>query len=88
MLVRSQEMATYVEDGVFDAGLTGKDWIMESGAKVKEVCELLYAKSGFRPVRWVLCVPEGSPIKSVQGFAGQTHRHRGREHRQKIFGQK
>src|SRR6185503_3050221 len=45
MLVRSQEMATYVEDGVFDAGLTGHDWIMESGAKVREVCELLYAKA-------------------------------------------
>jgi ATP phosphoribosyltransferase len=71
MLVRSQEMATYVEDGVFDAGLTGKDWIMESGAKVKEVCELLYAKSGFRPVRWVLCVPEGSPIKSVKDLQGK-----------------
>jgi ATP phosphoribosyltransferase len=71
MLVRSQEMATYVEDGVFDAGLTGKDWIMESGAKVKEVCELLYAKSGFRPVRWVLCVPEASPIKSVKDLQGK-----------------
>ncbi|HMX93993.1 MAG TPA: ATP phosphoribosyltransferase [Elusimicrobiota bacterium] len=71
MLVRSQEMATYVEDGVFDAGLTGKDWIMESGAQVKEVCELLYAKSGFRPVRWVLCVPEDSPIKSVKDLQGK-----------------
>ena len=71
MLVRSQEMATYVEDGVFDAGLTGKDWIMESGAQVKEVCELLYAKSGFRPVRWVLCVPEASPIKSVKDLQGK-----------------
>jgi ATP phosphoribosyltransferase len=64
-------MATYVEDGVFDAGLTGKDWIMESGAQVKEVCELLYAKSGFRPVRWVLCVPEASPIKSVKDLQGK-----------------
>ena len=71
MLVRSQEMAQYVEDGVFDAGLTGKDWIVESGAKVKEVCELLYAKSGFRPVRWVLCVPENSPIKSVKDLQGK-----------------
>jgi ATP phosphoribosyltransferase len=71
MLVRSQEMATYVEDGVFDAGLTGKDWILESGAKVREVCELLYAKSGFRPVRWVLAVPEGSPIKSVKDLEGK-----------------
>jgi len=71
MLVRSQEMATYVEQGLFDAGLTGKDWIVESGAKVKEVCELTYAKSGFRPVRWVLAVPEASPIKSVKDMAGK-----------------
>ncbi|MDD5021815.1 MAG: ATP phosphoribosyltransferase, partial [Endomicrobiaceae bacterium] len=66
MLVRSQEMAKYVEDGVFDAGLTGHDWICESGAKVKEVCELQYAKSGFRPVRWVLAVPNDSKIKSIK----------------------
>lgn len=71
MLVRSQEMGKYVEDGVFDAGLTGKDWIVESGAKVKEVCELIYAKSGFRPVRWVLAVPESSPIKSVKDLQGK-----------------
>ena len=51
MLVRSQEMARYVADGVFDAGLTGHDWIMESGVEVHEICELQYAKSGFRPVR-------------------------------------
>ncbi len=50
MLVRSQEMAKYVEDGVFDVGLTGYDWICETGANVKEICELVYAKSGFRPV--------------------------------------
>jgi ATP phosphoribosyltransferase len=71
MLVRSQEMATYVEQGLFDAGLTGKDWIVESGARVKEVCELTYAKSGFRPVRWVLCVPEASPIRSVKELGGK-----------------
>lgn len=71
MLVRSQEMATYVEDGLFDAGLTGHDWIVESGAKVTEVCELLYAKAGFRPVRWVLAVPESSPIKSVKDLQGK-----------------
>ena len=71
MLVRSQEMGTYVENGLFDAGLTGKDWIVESGAKVKEVCELLYAKSGFRPVRWVLAVPEASSIKSVKDLEGK-----------------
>jgi len=71
MLVRSQEMARYVADGVFDAGLTGLDWILESGAKVHEICELLYAKSGFRPVRWVLAVPTDSPIKSVKDLQGK-----------------
>lgn len=71
MLVRSQEMAKYVEDGVFDAGLTGFDWICESGAKVKEVCELIYAKSGFRPVRWVLAVPEGSKVRSIKDLKGK-----------------
>src|ERR1044071_4437765 len=72
MLVRSQEMAKYVQDGLFDAGMTGHDWIMESGAKVKEICELAYGKSGFRPVRWVLAVPNDSPIKSVQDLNGKT----------------
>jgi ATP phosphoribosyltransferase len=71
MLVRSQEMAKYVQDGFFDCGLTGFDWICESGAKVKEVCELNYAKSGFRPVRWVLCVPEMSKIKSIKDLQGK-----------------
>ncbi|HBU68797.1 MAG TPA: ATP phosphoribosyltransferase [Elusimicrobia bacterium] len=71
MMVRSQEMAKYVEDGVFDAGLTGFDWICESGAKVKEVCELLYAKSGFRPVRWVLAVPNDSKVRSIKDLKGK-----------------
>lgn len=71
MLVRSQEMARYVADGVFDAGLTGYDWVMESGVKVHEICELLYAKTGFRPVRWVLAVPNDSPIKSVKDLQGK-----------------
>lgn len=71
MLVRSQEMARYVADGVFDAGLTGHDWVKESGVKVHEICELLYAKSGFRPVRWVLAVPNDSPIKSVKDLEGK-----------------
>lgn len=71
MLVRSQEMARYVEDGVFDAGITGYDWICESGADVKEICELLYAKSGFRPVRWVLAVPKDSKISSVKNLQGK-----------------
>lgn len=71
MMVRSQEMAKYVEDGVFDVGLTGFDWICESGAKVKEICELIYAKSGFRPVRWVLAVPKDSEIKSLKDLQGK-----------------
>jgi ATP phosphoribosyltransferase len=71
MLVRSQEMARYVADGVFDCGLTGKDWILESGVRVREICELLYAKTGFRPVRWVLAVPNDSPIQTVKDLQGK-----------------
>lgn len=71
MLVRSQEMGKYVEEGVFDVGLTGFDWICESGAKVKEICELVYAKSGFRPVRWVLAVPKDSKIQSLKDLNGK-----------------
>src|SRR6185295_14611169 len=71
MLVRSQEMARYVADGVFDAGLTGYDWVLEAGVTVHEICELMYAKSGFRPVRWVLAVPNDSPIKSVKDLQGK-----------------
>ncbi|MFC1546240.1 ATP phosphoribosyltransferase [bacterium] len=71
MLIRSQEMAQYVEDGMFDAGLTGYDWICESGADVQEITELIYAKSGFRPVRWVLAVPEDSKIKALKDLNGK-----------------
>src|SRR5437667_5269454 len=66
MLIRAQEMARYVQDGVLDAGLTGHDWIMETGADVREVAELMFSKVSRRPVRWVLCVPESSPIKTVK----------------------
>jgi ATP phosphoribosyltransferase len=72
MLVRSQEMGKYVQDGLFDVGLTGKDWILETDAKVHEVCELQYGKSGFRPVRWVLAVPNDSDIKKVEDLNGKT----------------
>ncbi len=72
MLIRSQEMGRYVQDGLFDAGITGQDWILETGAKVKEVCELIYGKSGFKPVRWVLAVPESSKIKSISDMNGKT----------------
>ena len=60
-----------MEDGVLDAGLTGYDWIMETGAKVHEVAELVFSKVSRRPVRWVLCVPEDSPIKTVKDLQGK-----------------
>jgi ATP phosphoribosyltransferase len=72
MLVRSQEMGKYVQDGLFDAGITGQDWILETGVHVKQICELVYGKSGFKPVRWVLAVPESSKIRSVKGLQGKT----------------
>jgi len=71
MLIRAQEMAGYVEDGVLDAGLTGKDWIEENGADVVEVCELIYAKRGLNPVKWVLAVPNESDIQSVRDLEGK-----------------
>ncbi len=64
-LVRAQEIPKYVEEGVFDCGITGYDWILETNAKVKQICELVYSKSGFRPVRWVVAVPENSHITSI-----------------------
>lgn len=71
ILLRAQEIAIYVEDGALDAGITGKDWILENGAKVVEVAELVYAKQGLRPVKWVLAVPENSDIKSVKDLEGK-----------------
>jgi ATP phosphoribosyltransferase len=72
MLIRSQEMGKYVQDGLFDAGITGQDWILETGAQVKQICELAYGKSGFQPVRWVLAVPENSKVRSVRDLQGKT----------------
>ena len=72
MLIRSQEMGKYVQNGFFDVGITGYDWILETNARVKEICELVYGKSGFKPVRWVLAVPEKSDIKSVNDLEGKT----------------
>jgi ATP phosphoribosyltransferase len=65
MLIRAQEMARYVEDGVLDAGLTGRDWVQESDAQVQTIADLVYAKQSFGKVRWVLAVPEASPFQSV-----------------------
>ena len=69
--VRSQEMSRYVEQGFFDAGLCGKDWILENGSDVHEVCELIYSRASNRPSRYVLAVPEDSPIRSVEDLAGK-----------------
>ena len=71
MLVRAQEIARYVEEGIFDAGLTGKDWILENGVDVHEVMDLCYSKQSMRPCRWVLAVPESSPIQSVTDLEGK-----------------
>lgn len=71
MLIRAQEMAGYVEKGILDCGLTGKDWILEQNADVHEVAELIYAKEGLRPVRWVLAVPNNSPIKKMKDLEGK-----------------
>ena len=71
LLIRAQEMARYVQDGVLDAGLTGYDWVVENNADVHEVAELIFSKVSRGPVRWVLCVPEDSPIRSVKDLQGK-----------------
>jgi len=71
MLIRAQEIARYVENGVLDAGLTGKDWIQENRADVVEIADLVYSKTSSRPVRWVLAVPNESPIQSVKDLQGK-----------------
>jgi len=70
-LIRPQEIARYVELGLLDAGLTGYDWIYENGADVVEVAELCYSKATSNPVRWVVAVPNSSPIQSVQDLEGK-----------------
>ncbi|HUB80849.1 MAG TPA: ATP phosphoribosyltransferase [Bryobacteraceae bacterium] len=71
MLIRAQEMARYVEDGILDAGLTGLDWIQENEAEVVAVADLIYAKQSFGKVRWVLAVPESSPYRRVEDLQGK-----------------
>ena len=71
MLIRAQEIARYVQNGVLDAGLTGKDWIKENRADVVEIADLVYSKTSSRPVRWVLAVPNESPIQSVKDLQGK-----------------
>jgi ATP phosphoribosyltransferase len=71
MLIRAQEMARYVDHGVLDAGLTGIDWVVESGLDVESVTSLVYAKQSRRRVRWVLAVPEASPWNQAEDLAGK-----------------
>ena len=70
-LIRPQEMPRYVQDGSLDAGLTGHDWILENNVKVVELAELVYSKVSRRPVRWVLAVPNDSPIRTVKDLQGK-----------------
>jgi ATP phosphoribosyltransferase len=78
MLIRAQEMARYVADGVLDAGLTGQDWIAEhaaangGGCGIERLADLVYAKQSFGKVRWVLAVPEDSPYQTAQDLEGAT----------------
>ncbi|MGC2621227.1 MAG: ATP phosphoribosyltransferase [Acidobacteriaceae bacterium] len=71
MLIRAQEMARYVDHGVLDAGLTGIDWVVESGLNVESITSLVYAKQSRRRVRWVLAVPESSPWQKAEDLAGK-----------------
>ncbi len=71
MLIRAQEMARYVEHGVLDAGLTGRDWVMESGLEVQAIADLVYAKQSRGKVRWVLAVPEDSPYQRAEDLANK-----------------
>jgi ATP phosphoribosyltransferase len=72
LLVRAQEMARYVETGALDAGITGHDWVVETGAAVEELAELVYAKQRLSRVRWVLAVPEDSPIRVPRDLDGKV----------------
>ena len=71
MLIRAQEMARYVHSGVLDAGLTGNDWVVESGRKVVSACSLVYAKQSRQRVKWVLAAPDDSPYQRAEDLAGK-----------------
>lgn len=72
LMFRAQEIANYVERGVVDVGITGRDWVEEWQADVVEIGELRYSKATSKPLRWVIAVPEASPIKTVQDLQGKT----------------
>ena len=71
-LLRAQEISRYVEHGFLDCGLTGKDWIEENGSDVERICEMVFSKASAQPTRWVLAVPESSPIRSVADLQGKV----------------
>jgi ATP phosphoribosyltransferase len=71
LVIRAQEMARYVEDGILDMGITGYDWVLEQDAKVVELVRLKYGKVGFRGVKWVVAVPADSPIKTIEDLQGK-----------------
>ncbi len=70
-LLRAQEISRYVEHGYLDAGITGRDWVAENESEVRELAELSFSKASARPTRWVLVVPEDSPIRSVRDLEGK-----------------
>ena len=70
-LLRAQEIGRYVDHGFLDCGITGRDWIVENGADVEVISDLRYSKATSKPTRWVLVVPEDSPIKSVKDLKGK-----------------
>ena len=75
-LIRAQEMPRYVHDGSLDCGLTGHDWILENDVKVIELAELVFSKVSKRPVKWVLAVPNDSPVKDVKDLQGKRSEER------------
>ena len=70
-LIRAQEIGRYVDHGFLDCGITGKDWIAENRADVEVICDLAYSRASTNPTRWVLVVPEDSPIQTVQDLEGK-----------------
>src|SRR3954447_23183869 len=70
-LIRAQEISRYVEHGYLDCGITGYDWIRENGSDVREVAELQFSKATRQSARWVLAVPENSPVQSVKDLKGK-----------------
>jgi ATP phosphoribosyltransferase len=70
-LLRAQEISRYVEHGYLDAGITGRDWVAENESDVRELTELSFSKASARPTRWVLVVPEDSPVKDVRDLEGK-----------------